>query len=295
VTVQVGVVIITHAGAGEMLRRCVASVAAGGGADMVVVVDNSGTDFDDEAHGPDIDCVMRVENLGFGAAANAGFRKVIERFGPGCAMALLNDDVTVTPGWLGPLTSAIASDEHIGGVQPKMLVADTEPRLVNSLGVKIDGAGAGSDIGYLEPDGPAWSTAGPIKIFTGGAVLLRATFIEDLDGFDERYFLYYEDVDLALRGRERGWTFWCAPASVVHHVGGASVASLGDDVRRLQDRNRLWTAFRFGSMRGIYAAVWLSIRRLRHHPRRAHRRALAAGLRGAPRRLLERWRAARRL
>lgn len=292
-TVQVGVVITTHAGAGDMLRRCVAAVVAGGGADMVVVVDNSGAGHDDEAHGPGIDQIVRVENRGFGAAANAGFRSVVEHFGPDCALALLNDDVTVTPGWLEPLITALVSDERIGGVQPKLLVADTDPPMVNSVGVCLDRAGAGSDIGFGQPDGPEWSAAGPIGLFSGGAMLFRAAFINDLDGFDERHFLYYEDVDLAMRGKERGWVFHCAPASVVHHEVGATASSLGDEVRRLQDRNRLWTAFRFGSARGVASALWLSIRRLRHEPRAAHRRALLAGLAGAPRRLIERRRAAK--
>jgi len=293
VTVQVGVVVVTHAGAGNILQRCVASVVASGDADIVVVVDNSGIGLDDGALGPDIDCTLRVENRGFGAAANVGFRAVIERLGPACAVALLNDDVTVAAGWLEPLTAALVTSAEVGGAQPKLLVAGTEPPIVNSVGVCLDRAGAGVDIGYHEPDGPEWSRAGPIEMFSGGAVLFRASFIEDLGGFDERFFLYYEDVDLALRGGERGWVFRCAPTSVVHHAGGASTAALGTELRRLQDRNRLWTAFRFGSRRRIAAALWLSIRRLRHHPRSAHGSALVAGLSGAPRRLAER-RSARR-
>lgn len=292
---KVGMVIVTHAGVGEMLRRCVQSVDDGGGVDHIVVVDNSGVvgaeDLDEWA----IDQVLRVDNHGFGAAANVGFRSVIEQLGSDCAVGLLNDDVTVTSGWIEPLIGLLARDEQVGAVQPKLLVAETEPPLVNSVGVQLDAAGAGTDIGYREADGPAWSTAGPIDIFSGGAVLFRASFIDDLDGFDERYFLYYEDVDLALRGAERGWTFACEPLSVVHHAVSASTMSLGDDLRRLQDRNRLWTAFRFGSQRSIAAAVWLSVRRLRHAPLRMHWKALAAGLSGAPRRLGERRHAARRL
>lgn len=287
---QVGVVITTHLGVGEMLRRCVDSVTQAGGADMVVVVDNSGVTPSIGAHGGDIDDVVLVQNHGFGAAANAGFRRVVDRLGPDCGLALLNDDVTVTPRWLEPLVAVLDADGGVGAVQPKLLVAGSRPPVVNSVGVRLDRFGAGIDIGYNAPDGPAWSVAGPIEIFTGGAVLLRASFIEDLDGFDERFFLYYEDVDLSLRGRERGWAFRCAPLSVVAHAGGASAESLGDDVRRLQDRNRLWTAFRFGSARGIVSALWLSIRRLRHHPRRMHRQALLAGMQGAPRRLFERLR-----
>lgn len=294
----VGVVITTHEGAGAMVRHCVAAVVNAGDVDLVVVVDNSGHNtagvgetVDSEAYGGGVDCALHVDNLGFGAAANAGFRYVIERLGDNCMIALLNDDVVVSSGWLGPLKAVLDGNERIGAVQPKLLISGTEPALVNSVGVVLDHTGAGTDIGYREPDGPIWNTSGPIELFSGGAVLLSAAFIDDLDGFDERYFLYYEDVDLSLRGAERRWAFHCATTSVVTHAVGASAVLLGDDLRRIQDRNRLWVAFRFGSTRVIAAALWLSIRRLRHQPRRIHARALVQGVAGAPTRLLERRRA----
>ena len=112
---------------------------------------------------------------------------------------------------------------------------------------------------------------------------MSADFLDDVSGFDERYFLYYEDVDVSLRGAERGWTYRCETTSVVNHHGGASTASLGDDLRRLQERNRLWTTIRFGTPGVFGRSLWLSVRRLRHEPRRAHRRGFGEGLRASPR------------
>jgi N-acetylglucosaminyl-diphospho-decaprenol L-rhamnosyltransferase len=291
---RVVVVIVTHRGPSEMLRRCVDSVARAGGHDDVVVVDNSVAAEAvpalerAEQYGPGVHAVV-VANRGFGAAANAGaaWARATLRDSDDLAIALLNDDVEVSPGWLGPLVGAL-DDVAVGAVQPKLLLAGDGPPRLNSVGVRLDRHGAGIDVGIGELDGARWSTARDIEIFTGGAVLLRDAFLRDVGGFDERYFLYYEDVDLALRGAERGWRFRCEPSSVVVHAAGSSTVALGDALRHLQDRNRLWVAFRFSPAPAVARALWLSIRRLRHTPRRAHARALWSGLTAAPRVLVER-------
>jgi GT2 family glycosyltransferase len=279
------VVIVTFSAEPEMLQACLASVAAGGDVDRVIVVDNGAT-----AGVPiDVECVRPSRNLGYGGGANAGFRRAAEL--GATAIALINDDVVVEPGWLRPLIAALHDDAAIGAVQPKLLVAGTDPARVNSVGVEIDAHGAGRDIGYDEADGPQFEEARPIAAFTGGAVLFRAAFIDATGGFDDSYFLYYEDLDLARRGSALGWTYLCVPASRVWHRVSASTTKLGERARYLQERNRLRFVFRFGEPAGMARALWLSIRRLRWSPRTVHARALLAGLGSAPRALLARFRA----
>ena len=162
------------------------------------------------------------------------------------------------------------------------------PPSSTSAGVVLDGAAAASDLGDGFVDGPVWAVPRQISLFTGGAVVFRAAFLEDVGGFDERYFLYYEDVDLALRGGRRGWRFRYEPSSRVWHARSSTTKRLGAEVRRLQERNRIWTAIRFAPPRMVASALWLSVRRLRHHPRGIHLRALLAGIGAAPRLLIER-------
>lgn len=270
-----------------MLERCLRSIRDAGGAGRIVLVDNGGA-----ATVPDgVDVIRATSNRGFGAAANQGIAVVLADGAD--RVALLNDDVEVEPGWLQPLEAVLDRDPRVGAVQPKLLLAGTDPVLVNSVGVEIGTDGAGRDVGHGEPDGPDFDGERPIAAFTGGAVLLRRGFLEQTGGFDERYFLYYEDVDLARRGTEAGWEFRCETSSRVRHAPGTSTGRLGDRLVVLQERNRLWTAVRFGTCRVVAAAFWLSIRRLRHAPRLAHARGLLAGIGGAPRRLIERRRAAR--
>jgi GT2 family glycosyltransferase len=281
------VVIVTHDVDPAVLARCVRSVAAAGGADLVVVVDNGG--MAELPSDVTVELVRADDNHGFGAAANLGLRLAAARGFD--RIALLNDDVEVTEGWLRPLHAALDADPRVGAVQPKLLLHGTEPVLVNSVGVVIGPDGAGRDVGFGEPDGPAFATGRPIEVFTGGAVLFRRELLDEVGGFDERYFLYYEDVDLALRGRELGWRYRCEPDSCVWHAQGTSTSRIGDRRRMLSDRNRLWTAVRFGRPRVVVGAFWLSIRRLRHPPRRAHLEALLGGTAAVPRLVVARVRA----
>jgi N-acetylglucosaminyl-diphospho-decaprenol L-rhamnosyltransferase len=287
----IAVVITTYSAPRETLERCVRAVLASADAGQVIVVDNGGraelaADLDGR-----VELIRSGRNGGFGAAANLGIRRALASGAE--AIAVLNDDVEVEAGWLGPLHRELFAGGRVGAVQPKLLLTGTDPPVVNSVGVRLDRYGAGVDIGYGQVDGPRYGGPSTIELFTGGAVLFDAEFIADLAGFDERMFMYYEDVDLALRGAQRGWVYRCQPASRVWHEGGASAGAMGARMRFYVERNRLWCLFRFARPGTVLAGLWLSVRRLRRSPRRQHARALAAGIAGAPRRLRERF-AARR-
>jgi N-acetylglucosaminyl-diphospho-decaprenol L-rhamnosyltransferase len=279
---MIAVVIVTFSAEKAMLDACVSSVLAGGDVAHVIVVDNGGH----AQVGADAELIRASRNLGFGGGANTGFRRAVEL--GATAIALLNDDIEVEPGWLVPLRAALDDDPRVGAVQPKLLLAGSAPPTINSMGVVIDAYGAGSDVAYGELDGPQFAVDRSIDVFTGGAVLFRCEFLTVTRGFDESYFLYYEDVDLAHRGAAMGWTYRCIAASRVHHRVSASTSLLGDRARYLQERNRLRATFRFGPPGQIARAVWLSLRRLRWAPRLTHARALVAGIVAAPRVLLAR-------
>jgi len=193
-------VIVTHHGSGEMLQRCLDSTFHG--IDNLVVVDNSGRPGYESRVGAERIETIRVENRGYGAAVNEGLKHLRDSFGVDDAhlIAVLNDDVEADTDWLDPLVGAFESDPSIGAVQPKLLLTGTDPAQVNSVGVELDRSGAGTDTGYREIDGPEWEAIRSIEIFTAGAVVFRAEFLQDLGGFDERYFLYYEDVDQSVGG-----------------------------------------------------------------------------------------------
>ena len=271
-------VVVTYSAPAEVLERCIAALRAAGGVERVVVVDTGGAAVV-AGHGVEL---IRTDNRGYGAAANLGFVRAAEL--GAAAVVLLNDDVVVRPGWSEPLLGALQSD-GVGATQP--VLADVGGASVNSRGVTIGPDGAGVDAGRGEPV-LAGGAPMALELFTGGAVMFEPAFLAATGGFDERYYLYYEDVDLARRGAELGWRYVLVPASVVEHEGGVSTRSVPEQTRFLQEKNRLRAAFRFAGPSTIGRAVWLSIRRLRHQPRTVHAKALAAGLAVAPVALWER-------
>jgi N-acetylglucosaminyl-diphospho-decaprenol L-rhamnosyltransferase len=297
---MIAVVVLTYDPPPGMLAECLAALretatdpAAGktAAADPhVIVVDNGGRAVTTEAEAlVGVELLTPGSNLGFAGGMNHGIRRALDL--GASAVMVLNDDVVVEPGWLAPLVAELASsptEGRIGAVQPKLLFA-TEPPTINSLGVRLGADGAGTDIGRGDPDDASEGDAArDLEIFTGGAVLFDAEFLRATGGFDERFFLYYEDVDLALRGAHLGWRYRLAPMSRVRHRGSATVATIGSRSAFYRERNRLWVLFRHRPWRDVRIGLWLSVRRLRWAPRRAHARALLHGVAAAPRLLVAR-------
>ncbi len=135
-------------------------------------------------------------NLGFGSALN---RAVKEE--PGDPIIILNDDVTVEPGFIEALLAALAPGvDAVAAV----LLSERDPSRIDSAGVVADRTLLGFDYLSGEPVESLDVAADPLGP-TGGAALYRRAAFEAVDGFDERIFLYYEDLDLALRMRLAGF------------------------------------------------------------------------------------------
>ena len=223
--VQVAVVILTYAPPPGVLDAAVDSVLATATADSdgpiegvdVVVVDNgtsAGTTVGDRAG---LTVLRQPVNRGYGPGMNAGIAWALDRSAD--VIVLLNDDVVVRPGWLVPLVQAFAEDPRLGAVQPTLVYAGSDPLRINSRGVDLDSYAAGTDRGLGELYDETLRVKEAIDVFTGGAVAFTREFVLDVGGFDERFFLYYEDVELARRGRRAGWRYAWVSTSVVEHIG----------------------------------------------------------------------------
>jgi GT2 family glycosyltransferase len=288
----IAAVVLTYDAPDGMLADCVRSLLHTADEQLHVIVVDNGRRARPVV---DVDRVHLIEaptNLGYAGGMNLGIRAALTAGAD--AVMVLNDDVVVEPGWLPPLLAEL-DDPAVGAVQPLLLLAGEPPLRVNSRGVHLDRTGQGTDIGLGEPDRPdAHEPPTDLELFTGGAVLLRADFVRATGGFDERFFLYYEDVDLARRGAELGWRYRLAPASRVVHRGSATADAHSALAAFHRERNRLWTLWRHGSPGDLMRGLLLSIRRLRWSPRGVHAKALAAGVVAAPRLLVGRFPQVRR-
>jgi GT2 family glycosyltransferase len=262
----------------DLLPRCLDHLLATtwSGPLELVVVDNGSTDgsVDDWAQRyPQVELRRTGANLGFAAGANVGLRDLDGVW----AVALVNSDAFVEPGWLEPLAAALDEDARIGAASPKILLADRDGAgrpLINNVGVVLGPTWELHDRGLGEPDTGQYDTAEDLWAWCGGGVLLRSDYLRDVGLLDERLFMYAEDVDLSWRGAHRGWRYRSAPGSVLHHLHRASSGGertpLLDYLNR---RNRIVVVCRHAGWRGRLT-VWVRVLGgLSRPPRRRRLRA----------------------
>ena len=197
----------------------------------VVVVDNGSSDDSiaaARADFPEVTVIELGENLGFGPALN---RAVAAR--PADGILLLNADVQCEPGFCEAMLTAAGNDgpAGAGGAAPPavdmvagVLLQEAEPELVDSAGVVADHTLMGFDHLHGEPVAALAGAPDPLGP-TGGAALYRREAWEAVGGFDERIFLYYEDLDLALRIAAAGGRCRLAPKARALHAYSASLGA----------------------------------------------------------------------
>ncbi|MCC5953297.1 MAG: glycosyltransferase family 2 protein [Acidimicrobiia bacterium] len=144
----------------------------------------------------------------------------------------------------GEVALRCGNAEVVAEVEPglhslEVLVGQEPVELINNAGSMVAPDGAGSDRGFGRPDGPPFDEPVDVQAWCGGSVLLRSDYLDDVGLFHEPFFLYYEDTDLSLRGRARGWRYRYVPTAVARHDHSAS-SGVGSSVFfHYTERNRL--------------------------------------------------------
>lgn len=223
---QVGAVIV-HYNAADDLRRCLTSLARSSTPPtQIVIVDNSD---DDQARteaqeiASDFSAIHVVMglNVGFGAGCNRG----VDELGACDQILFINQDATVDRTALEALSTRLAKTPRLGAVSPLIV---TQHGRVWFAGGKLNRSLArltrpyfGSTDDPVDPIDPDW--------LNGCAMLVKRQAWDDVGGFDERYFLYWEDVDLSIRLRRSAWEIAIVLEAVVTHIRGRE----GDEMRNL--------------------------------------------------------------
>jgi GT2 family glycosyltransferase len=246
---RVAVIVVSWNGRAH-LGRCLPALAGQSYLEReILVVDNGSTDGSVAwlaEHWPAVRVIALGANAGFAAANNRGLEATDAPW-----IALLNNDTVPDPDWLAALVETAAADTRLGSVASRMVFLD-DPSTLNSTGIAVDRAGIAWDrLGGA----PVEAAARPAAVFgaSAGAALYRRSALEDVaevgrDGratvFDERFFMYLEDVDLAWRLQLRGWRSAYAPAAGVRHHGSASAGEASPFKNRLLARNKVWTVLK---------------------------------------------------
>jgi N-acetylglucosaminyl-diphospho-decaprenol L-rhamnosyltransferase len=267
---DLGVVIVNY-NAGQHLGRCLDSVftLSGDCALEVVVVDNASQDGSARRAAesrPEVRLIENPDNRGFARAANQGIAATSAPL-----VLLLNPDAEVISGTLADLAKLIRDRPRAGAITPLIRNPDGTPyptgRRLPPLGEALGHVLLGPILpgnrftrSYTLAD---WdrTTEREVDWIAGSAMLLRRQALDEVGPFDERFFMYAEDVDLCTRLRQAGWTVVFCPQVEVHHVGALAT---GRSKRMPLEHSR--SAYRYfakhharGWRKVLLPPVWLAL------------------------------------
>jgi GT2 family glycosyltransferase len=221
----VSIVLVTWNSA-RYLERCLDGIRQQTHSETeLIVVDNASTDGS-EAHAT----IRNQTNRGFAAAVNQGIAAARGEF-----VQLVNPDCFLEPSYISALLR-VFDDPRVGSATGKLLRADGNG--IDSMGIRMTRSGRHFDIDDESIHGEVFGVS-------GAAALYRMAFLREVaiggEIFDEDFFAYREDADLAWRGRLFGWKAVCEPRAIARHVRRVTPEvrrSLPDEINMHSVKNR---------------------------------------------------------
>jgi GT2 family glycosyltransferase len=241
-SVSVGIVTWNSA---EVVERCLAAVRRQTHRAIdLLVVDNASADGTRqvlEHHTAERERLLLDRNVGFAAAHNLAIRKT-----HGDYYLALNPDVFLSPTFVATLVGASGQDSRIGAATGKLLSAD-DPTRIDSAGIYLVSTQRHLDRGQGERDRGQYEQAELVFGATGAAAFYRRAMLEDVrigaEFFDEDFFAYREDADLAWRAQLFGWDCLYVPSATALHVRRVTPdrrGALPAAINRMSVRNRFF-------------------------------------------------------
>ncbi len=236
-------VVVVNYNSGNYLLRCLRSLSDQSTESVrVVVVDNASTDdsMRDVARCfPNVETMMLPTNVGFAAANNLAMRQIDNADW----IALLNADAFAEPHWLESLMDAAARRPEFDVLACPML-RDSNPTQSDGNGDVYHVSGFAWRDHCGEP--AAESPPDECEVFgaCAAAACYRRQVLLACGGFDERFFCYFEDVDLAFRLRLAGHRCLLVPGAIVRHIGSGMTGRRSDFTVYHAQRNLEWTWFK---------------------------------------------------
>ncbi len=210
-----------------------------------ILVDNGSTDGSVEfvkKYYKEVVIIKLEENKGFAKGNNIGIKKAFEDINIEYIFTL-NNDTTIEPNTIGSLISIANQDKKIGSVAPKMIFLRNK-KVIDNLGISINKDGGAVNRGSKEVDQGQYDKSSNIFGVCAGAALYKREAIESIrlnkEYFDDDFFAYYEDLDLAWRLRLAGWRSMSCPEAIVYHVHSATAVSHSLFKSFYMNRNRFY-------------------------------------------------------
>ena len=239
---KVAVVILNYNGC-DLLRKFLPSVVQHSTPARIIVADNCSTDGSRELitrDFPAVELISFATNLGFSGGYNDALKDLDADY-----CVLLNSDVEVTSGWLGPLIRVLDENPQAVAVQPKILAYQ------NKNAFEYAGAGGGfiDTLGYpfcrgrlfhsIEHDLGQYNDTIEVFWASGACSMLRLKLYNELGGLDEDFFAHMEEIDLCWRFQRAGHKIFYSGLSTVYHVGGGTLSASNPKKTYLNFKNGL--------------------------------------------------------
>ena len=208
----------------------------------VIIIDNGSSDSSiDYIHSNSFNfpviLIKNDENMGFAPAVNQGISSAKYDY-----IFSLNNDTEIKEGSIKAMLDLIKED-NVFSVQAKMLQSDNRQR-IDDAGDEYNLLGWTKKIGENQ-DSDNYSEVFEIFSSCAGAALYKKEILDKIGLFDDNFFAYMEDVDLAIRSQINGYKNLLCPDAIVYHIGSATSGSRYNDFKvKIAARNNVWTVYK---------------------------------------------------
>ena len=237
-------IIIPHFNGTKILTKCLESLSKCTYKDVeILVVDNGSTDDSINAvkkKFSTVEIITSDTNRGYAGGCNFGAESANGEY-----LLFLNNDTIHQKDWLEPLIQKLDDDVSISSVQPKILNYHEQKNFdyAGASGGYMDiftyPFSRGRVFDTIEEDSGQYDDSVEIFWASGTAFITRKLVFEIVGGFDETLFAHMEEIDYHWRWHLMGHSVWVEPKSVIHHMGGATLAYGSPEKTYLNHRNSI--------------------------------------------------------
>ncbi|HEY5601134.1 MAG TPA: glycosyltransferase family 2 protein [Patescibacteria group bacterium] len=241
--------------------------------EIIVIDNNSEEDISKEITQkfPEAVFLQSYDNFGYSGGNNLGIRKALNDQAD--AVLVLNPDTEVDKDLITELVKVLETDQKIGIVAPKIYFypgfethkdrykKEDLGKIIWYAGGKFDAKNVlGSHTGVDEADRGQFDKISQTDFATGAALLIKRDVFEKAGFFDEKYFLYLEDLDFSLRVKKRGFKILFAPRAIVYHKNAQSTGLGSSKQDYFITRNRLLFGLKYSTVRTKFALMRESLK-----------------------------------